>query len=168
VMGANGVREKDGQQLVWEMPTSNISSRTQAAEMIAGMLQEIGIQVNLTSLEQLTFIDTVRAGDYDIAWYEWAGSTADPWAYSGGLHSQYAFNVTQFGDPELDQYLDQALITLDQEERQALYDQYFDIVMDNAYVASVAFKPEVTVIRPEVAGVQFPGGRLLFESVYFE
>jgi peptide/nickel transport system substrate-binding protein len=165
VMGANGIREKDGQPLVWNMPVSNIPSRQQASEMVAGMLSEIGIGVEMQGMEQLTFIDTVRAGNYDIAWYEWAGSTSDPWAYSGGLHSEYAFNVTQFGDPTLDALLDQALVTPDREERQAFYDEYFDLVMENAYVASVAFKPEVTVVRPEVEGVQFPGGRLLFESV---
>jgi|GEM_PF-1482564 peptide/nickel transport system substrate-binding protein len=165
VMGPDGIREKDGQQLVWSMPTSNIPSRQQASEMVAGMLSEIGIGIEMQGMDQLTFIDTVRAGNYDIAWYEWAGSTSDPWAYSGGLHSEYAFNVTQFGDPTLDSLLDQALVIQDREARQALYDEYFSIVMENAYVASVAFKPEVTVIRPEVEGVQFPGGRLLFESV---
>lgn len=166
VMGANGVREKDGVPLVWQMPVSSIPSRQQASEMVAGMLSEIGIQVELQSMEHLTYLDSVRAGNYDIAWYEWAGSTSDPWAYSGGLASNYAFNVTQFGDPELDAYLNEALVTIDRDARQQLYDDYFAIVMDNAYVASVAFKPEVTVVRPEVEGVQFPGGRLLFESVY--
>jgi peptide/nickel transport system substrate-binding protein len=166
VRGADGIRVKDGQRLEWDMPASSIPSRQQAAEMIAGMLGDIGIQVNLRVMDQLTFIDTSRAGNYDIVWYEWAGSTSDPWAYSGGLHSQYAFNVTQFGDPELDRYLDEALVTLDRETRQQLYNEYFTIIQENAYVASVAFKPEVTAIRPEVGGVQFPGGRLLFDSAY--
>lgn len=168
LIGDDGIREKDGEKLIWDMPSSSIPSRQQASEMIVGMLSDVGIQANLQVMEHLTYLDSVRAGEYDIAWWEWAGSTSDPWAYSGGLHSQYAWNPTQFGDPELDAYLDAALVSLDREERTNLYNEYFMEVMENAYVASVAFKPGVSVARPEVAGIQFPGGRLLFESVYFE
>ena len=168
VMGDDGTREKDGEKLSWDMPSSNIPSRQQASEMIVGMLHDVGIQANLQVMEHLTFLTSVRAGEYDIAYWEWAGSTSDPWAYSGGLHSNYAWNPTQFGDPELDQYLDAALVSLDRDERKALYNEYFTEVMENTYLANIAFKPAVAASRPEVHGVQFLGGRLLFESTYIE
>ena len=168
VMGDDGIREKDGEKLTWDMPSSNIPSRQQASEMIVGMLHDVGIQANLQVMEHLTFLNSVRAGEYDIAYWEWAGSTSDPWAYSGGLHSNYAWNPTQFGDPELDQYLDRALVSLDRDERKELYKSYFTEVMANTYLANIAFKPAVAASRPEVHGVQFLGGRLLLESTYIE
>ena len=55
------------------------------------------------------------------------------------------------------------LVSLDRDERKALYNSYFTEVMANTYLANIAFKPAVAASRPEVNGVQFLGGRLLFE-----
>lgn len=166
VPGSDGIRAKGGVKLSWDMPTSSIPSRTQASESIAGMLRAIGIEAKLRTMDNLTHTTIVRKGEFDIAYWEWAGSSSDPWSYSGGLHSKYAWNPSQWGDPNLDVYLDKALVSLDRTERKNLYDQWFTAIMNDARLVSIAFKPAVFVSRPDIAGFEVPGGRLFVNAAY--
>lgn len=164
VRGPDGIRAKNGQRLVWDMPADSIPSRLRAAEIIASMLAEIGIQVNIRSMDSAAFTATARGGDHHLAWFQWAGSTADPWVAAGDLHCNYAWNIAQFCDPELDKIVDEALVTLDQDRRKELYDRFFTHVQEQSYYVAVGHLPAVFVARPEVEGVRIVGGRLLFNE----
>jgi peptide/nickel transport system substrate-binding protein len=164
VRGADGVRAKDGERLVWDMPADSIPSRLRAAEIIAAMLNEIGIQVNIRSMDSTAFTDTARGGDHHLAWFQWAGSTFDPWVAAGDLHCNYAWNIAQYCDPELDALVEEALVSQDQERRQELYDAFFTRVQEEAFYVAVGHLPAVFVARPEIEGVRIVGGRLLFNE----
>jgi peptide/nickel transport system substrate-binding protein len=164
VMGDDGVRAKDGERLEWEMPADSIPSRLRAAEIIASMLSEIGIQVNIRSMDSSAFTSTARGGDHHLAWFQWAGSTSDPWVAAGDLHCDYAWNIAQHCDPEVDALIDAARSSLDQERRQELYDELFTYVQEQAFYVTVGHLPAVFLSRPEVEGVRILGGRLLFSE----
>lgn len=165
-VGADGIREKDGQKLVWDMPADTITSRLEAAEAVAGMLKQIGIQANIRPMNQLTLSDTTRKGEYDIVWWEWAGSSTDPWSYNGGLGCKYAFNLSQYCNEEMDKLLAQALVETDREKRKALYKPFFTQLQDQALVATVAHRPTLFFARPEANGVFIQGGRLMFHGTW--
>ncbi len=164
VRGSDGVRAKDGERLVWEMPADSIPSRLRAAEIVTAMLSDIGIQVNIRSMDSSAYTATARGGDHHLAWFQWAGSTADPWVAAGDLHCNYAWNIAQYCNPELDELVDEARVSLDQERRQELYDQFFTHVQEQAYYVAVGHLPAVFMARPEVEGVRIVGGRLLFNE----
>jgi len=162
--GADGVRAKDGERLVWEMPADSIPSRLRAAEIIASMLADIGIQVNIRSMDSAAFTAAARGGEHHLAWFQWAGSTADPWVAAGDLHCRYAWNIAQYCNPELDAIVEEALVSLDQGRRQQLYDEFFTFVQEQSFYAAVGHLPAVFVARPEVRDVRIVGGRLLFNE----
>lgn len=164
VRGADGVRAKDGERLEWDMPADSIPSRLRAAEIIASMLSDIGIQVNIRSMDSAAFTAAARGGEHDLAWFQWAGSTADPWVAAGDLHCTYAWNIAQYCNPELDVIVDEARTTVDPERRKVLYDEFFTFVQEEAIYVAVGHLPAVFVQRPEVEGVRIVGGRLLFNG----
>lgn len=162
--GSDGIRAKDGERLVWGMPADSIPSRLRAAEIIASMLSEIGIQVNIRSMDSAAFTAAARGGDHHLAWFQWAGSTVDPWVAAGDLHCTYAWNIAQYCNPELDEIVNEALVSLDEARRRVLYDQFFTFVQAEALYTAVGHLPAVFVSRPEVQGVRIVGGRLLFNE----
>lgn len=162
--GSDGIRTREGERLVWEMPADSIPSRLRAAEIIAAMLSEIGIQVNIQSMDSAAFTATARGGDHHLAWFQWAGSTSDPWVAAGDLHCNYAWNIAQYCNPELDALVDEALVSLDQDRRQEIYDEFFTYVQEQSFYVAVGHLPAVFVARPEVEGVRIVGGRLLFNE----
>lgn len=164
VRGADGIRAKDGERLVWDMPADSIPSRLRAAELIAAMLADIGIQVEIRSMDSTAFTAAARGGEHHLAWFQWAGSTADPWVAAGDLHCTYAWNIAQYCNPELDLLVDEARVSLDQNRRQQLYDEFFTFVQEQSFYAAVGHLPAVFVARPEVEGVRIVGGRLLFNE----
>lgn len=166
--GPDGIRVKDGERLEWDMPADSIPSRLRAAEIIASMLAEIGIQVNIRSMDSAAFTAAARGGEHHLAWFQWAGSTADPWVAAGDLHCTYAWNIAQYCNPELDTIIDEARTTVDSERRQELYDEFFTFVQEQAYYVAVGHLPAVFVQRPEVEGVRIVGGRLLFNEASIE
>jgi peptide/nickel transport system substrate-binding protein len=159
--GADGIRAKDGERLVWDMPAESIPSRLRAAEIISSMLAEIGIEVNIRSMDSAAFTATARGGDHHLAWFQGAGSTADPWVAAGDLHCAYAWNIAQYCNPELDALVEEALVSLDQDRRAEIYDEFFTTVQEESYYVAVGHLPAVFVARPEVEGVRIVGGRLL-------
>ncbi|MDX2004660.1 MAG: ABC transporter substrate-binding protein [Meiothermus sp.] len=162
--GADGVRQKGDTRLVWDMPAETIPTRLRAAEIVSAMLREIGIQTRIRPMDPTAFSNTTRGGNYDICWFQWAGSSLDPWPYDGGLNSKYAFNVAQSNDPRLDALLDRALVTLNRQQRQRLYDQYFEIVQRESLFLTVGHLPAVFVARPEARGLRIYTNRLLMEG----
>ena len=164
VRGSDGIRAKDGERLVWDMPADSIPSRLRAAEIISSMLADIGIQVNIRSMDSSAFTATARGGDHHLAWFQWAGSTSDPWVTAGDLHCSYAWNIAQYCDPELDALVEEALVTLDQDRRQELYNEFFTFVQEESVYVAVGHLPAVFVARPEAEGVRIVGGRLLFNE----
>lgn len=166
VRGAEGIREKNGVRLIWDMPAESIPSRLRAAEIVSAMLNEIGIRTRIRVMDSTAFSNTTRGGNYDICWFQWAGSSLDAWPYDGGLNSKYAFNVTQSNDPYLDRLLDAALKSTSRRTRQGLYDQYFNIVQDQSLFITVGHLPAVFVSRPEINGVRIYTNRLLFDGAW--
>jgi peptide/nickel transport system substrate-binding protein len=166
VRGAEGIREKNGVRLVWDMPAESIPSRLRAAEIVSAMLSEIGIRTRIRVMDSTAFSNTTRGGNYDICWYQWAGSSLDAWPYDGGLNSKYAFNVAQSNDPALDRLLDTALKSTSRRTRQTIYDQYFNIVQDQSLFITVGHLPAVFVSRPEINGVRIYTNRLLLDGAW--
>nr|MBA4170819.1 hypothetical protein [Chloroflexota bacterium] len=56
------------------------------------------------------------------------------------------------------------LVSLDQDRRQELYDEFFTFVQEESFYVAVGHLPAVFIARPEVEGVRIVGGRLLFNE----
>ena len=117
---ASGV---DPSTLSFPIITSN-DTRRRAGEVIQANLQEIGINVELESMDLATYLSATSEGDYTAAIGGWTSNVLLD-CLIGVYHSSgiNASNKTRISDPELDALIDEAGVTLDEEERNAILEQ---------------------------------------------
>lgn len=101
-----------------EMPlvcASDEDLRTGA--IIQANLAELGINVELVSMDGATWISSYNSGDYTAGLTQLAQRTMQQWLTTI-YHSKFinATNGARVNDPKVDEYLDLAAITLDEEE----------------------------------------------------
>lgn len=140
VMGADGIREKDGQQLVVRFPVStNQSTAAEQSlfEQIQANTRGIGFDVQLEPVDLGTWYAKLGANEYEAvsAPYTKVGPDVLRILYhSSGIvpaPSGYFANHAQISDPALDALLDEASDTLDEAQRSELYAQAQQIILDS-------------------------------------
>ena len=111
----DGIREFDGQPMSFEMVTNSSDSlRLRISELVAEMLAEIGIQVNVASVETATWEEAVWPGfdiangrNYQMAAWGWSAPVqANTIAVAQLVHSDPGIgflNLTGFASPEIDE-----------------------------------------------------------------
>ncbi len=148
---SDGMMEKDGKELAFElliMPTYS-----QAAQMVQGMLKDIGVNVSIQSMEAGTLIEKVSQGDYDMSFL--AYSYGDPDILTLLFHSSQigGLNHVRVQNAELDALLDKGRTTIDPEERKKVYAEVQKIIVENAYWAPIYAEKVFYVVNSRVQGV---------------
>jgi peptide/nickel transport system substrate-binding protein len=106
---------------------------TRNAEIVQQAVAQLNIDASVVPLEIGTFADNIGSGSF-----QWAatarGMRGDPSAHVVDFRSGTSNNVVWFGDgwssEELDALYDEALATVDQEDRKELYDQIQRIILE--------------------------------------
>ena len=102
----DGVRELDGEPVSFEFLVNGADSlRLRLAELISEMLAEVGIQANVTAVEQTILqeavwpgFDVVNGRNYDMAVWGWSAPVqADPVRFSNLVHSDPAIGTSNLG-----------------------------------------------------------------------
>lgn len=115
--GADGIREKDGQPLsltlVW---ITNFGPNQTSLELIQQQLKAVGIDLVLQGGTVPEYLETQKAGAFDIAWGNLSRADGDV------LRTQYskATNTIGLDDPELEALLQEQLATGDTAARNAV------------------------------------------------
>ncbi|EMF46089.1 oligopeptide ABC transporter, periplasmic oligopeptide-binding protein OppA [Planococcus halocryophilus Or1] len=90
------------------------------AEIVQAQLTEAGFNVEIETMEWATFLDTARAGEYDLTFLSWSNVTSDgsEMLYPN-FHSDNvgASNRAQYSNPEFDKLVEASRTTVDQDER---------------------------------------------------
>lgn len=104
--------------------------------------QNLGIDINIETLEEGTFYDRYGAGDFQVTWLSWFADYADPenwlpeqFATNGGL------NVLGYSNAQVDDLLTQAAVELGASQRLALYQQAHELIIQDQALTPV-FHPE--------------------------
>lgn len=116
--GADGIRVLDGQAMSYELLVQSTSTdRLRSAELIREMLNEVGIEVKISSMESDSLdakvwpdYDVAQGRNYDMSMWGWSA----PVMLSSGLIAQLLYsdpaegplNVVGFADPDTDAALD--------------------------------------------------------------
>jgi peptide/nickel transport system substrate-binding protein len=111
---------------------STPQDRSQIAQVIKEQLQQLNITVNVEPLEIGTFAENVGNGNF-----EWAstarGMRGDPSGFVVDFSSGNGLHDVMFGEgwsnDELDQLYDEALVTLDVEQRLKMYRRIQEIII---------------------------------------
>ncbi|MBY0115688.1 nickel ABC transporter substrate-binding protein [Paenibacillus sp. FSL L8-0435] len=164
-MPANGsVREKDGQQLEFEMIFDKTDPIQKAmAETIQAEWSELGVKVNLTGLELTVQIKRLKANDFDLYfWYNY-GAPYDPHSFINVVASPgFGISETLSALPmkkELDEQVHAALSSTDETKRQELYGSILTTLQEQSAIVPISYVKKTAVYQKEISNFIFPANR---------
>ena len=138
---ASQLLDAGGQPVEFSIITSSSNSqRMKMATLLQDDLAHLGMQVHIVPLEFRALIDRVfQSFNYDAAIMALGGGDADPnpemnvWAYSGTSHLWHLGETQPATDweRELDQLMQQQMVTLDYARRKKLYDRAQQLIAEN-------------------------------------
>jgi peptide/nickel transport system substrate-binding protein len=134
-MGANGVREKNGQPLKFGILSSTTSlTRKQYAVLLQDQFRQLGAETTIENLDGQTFENRSRAGDFDLLLWTWTTDPAvagylETWGTSG-IGDQGA-NVQRYSNKTVDALLDSAAAALNPDRSKALARRAFQTIADD-------------------------------------
>jgi peptide/nickel transport system substrate-binding protein len=133
--------------------SSSNAQRSQMATLIQDDLKQLGMAVQVVSLEFRAATDRVtQSHDFDIALMGLAGSDVDPtpstsvWMSNGQTHLWHLGEkkpATPW-EAEIDQLMQKQLVTLDHQQRKKLYDRVQEIVAEQSPMVFLA-SPHILV-----------------------
>ncbi|QQS15519.1 MAG: hypothetical protein IPK84_04085 [Candidatus Moraniibacteriota bacterium] len=130
-LGDDGVREKDGVHLEFDIATPNWDELVKTAHMIENEWNAIGAHITVTVLENVSDAQrTIRSRDYSALLYGLA-TTFEPDPYSFWHSSQTGeleHNFALFSDKRADELLSNAREELDADARSGMYREFQEIL----------------------------------------
>lgn len=117
--GSDGVRQRDGQSLVFELITDGAADRLAAAQEIARQWSLIGVTITIQQLEAPELQRRLAAHEFSIAIHAWQRLGADPDIYELWHSSQaeQGRNYAGLEDDEIDRLISSARQDVDMETR---------------------------------------------------
>ncbi|MBT6155383.1 MAG: ABC transporter substrate-binding protein [Planctomycetaceae bacterium] len=122
----DGILDKDGEKFAFELifPPGSASAAARAA-IIQKSYKDAGIQMSIRNYEWASFIDKVKAKDYDAVNLGWAMALeSDPfqiWHGSQAGADKRGSNHVSFSDPQADELIEMLRLTLDKEKRMRIH-----------------------------------------------
>ena len=156
----NGVLEKDGKKFEVELvvPTGN-KSREQSAPIIQQNLKDIGITVNISTMDVASAMaKTEGEGDYDMALLGFTlevdpGDADRYWSSSIANGSQ--FNFSNFINSKSDELIDKATKTVDRDERKQIYAEWAQLINEEAPYVFLYSQNDVRAYNPKLEGYKY-------------
>jgi ABC-type transport system substrate-binding protein len=160
-----------GTTVVLYHPTERYPQDALVADAVRAQVQEIGLNVELRTLEWTQYVPHVRrtkddGNDIQFAMLGWGTVTMDAdYGLFALFHSSEhppGFNGAFYSNPEVDALLEEARSTLDTEARLAAYDRAISIIWEDAPWLFLYSEIQVTAIRNNVSGfIVHPAERLI-------
>lgn len=131
VMGDNGVREKDGEELhIVHLALTSVRS---VAEVVQSQLSEIGVDVELLVQDNPAQQQSGQEGIHNLVWTQWSGvDPGDLWKIYKSSEIGSGWNFAHYNNPELDELFDQGAAENDEEARKEIYSRIQMILMEDA------------------------------------
>ncbi|MDL2266602.1 peptide-binding protein [Desulfovibrio sp. OttesenSCG-928-G15] len=134
VMGKSGLLEKDGRPFSFTLLTNQGNEqRLTTAVMIQSQLKQIGVEVNIRSLEWAAFLKQfVMPGLFDAIILGWT-LPVDPDGYDVWHSSRIGqgLNVISYANAQADACLEEGRSTLDKAVRKKAYDRFQEILHED-------------------------------------
>ncbi|MBA2692076.1 MAG: ABC transporter substrate-binding protein [Rubrobacter sp.] len=162
---------------LWYMPIPRpyMPNARGVAQAMQNDLEEVGINVELVTREWGTYLDETGRGEHDMCILGWTGDNGDPDNFlnvllsSRGATETDAQNVAYYQNPELDEILDNAAETIDEDERRELYAEAQQIIYEDAPWAPIEYAEPPLGFQANVSGYEpSPTGGEGFNSVQLD
>lgn len=156
--------DRTGQQVEFTVVASSSNAqRMKMATLLQDDLSHLGIQVDVVPLDFRAMIDRVfQSFDYEAAIMGLGGGDADPnpemnvWLSNGTTHLWH-MNETQPATPwerEIDQLMNDQMVTLDYRQRKKLYDRVQQIISEQLPFIFLATPNILAAAKSEVGNFQ--------------
>jgi len=112
--------------------TSNKGNYVLMAEVVQAQLEEAGFKVEIETMEWAAFLDTARAGKFDLTFLSWSNVTGDgsemlyPNFHSANIGNS---NFAQYNNPAFDKLVDESRTTTDQAKRLDYLNQANEVML---------------------------------------
>lgn len=165
-IGSDGLLAKGGEKFKFDfLFGAGIPEHERVALIYQQSLKQLGIEMNLKTLEWTVFIKQINEGNFDAVYMAWTSSLdGDPYQI---WHSSQAVkggsNRIAFKNARADELLERARKTLDRPKRNELYKEFSKILADEQPYTFVFERPALTIIDRRFEGV-LPVGKLGLDS----
>jgi oligopeptide transport system substrate-binding protein len=138
---------------VLEIQTKNDNIWRAVAEAIQEMWKrELGIQVEIVSLEQKTWMSNSQALNYEVNLYRWIGDYNDPSTFLYLFKSGSGNNNTGWASADYDRLNNEADRAADPATRNALMQKAEALLLNEAPIAPIYYGTRTYLIQPYVKG----------------
>ncbi|HEX8635049.1 MAG TPA: ABC transporter substrate-binding protein [Pyrinomonadaceae bacterium] len=151
----DGPKARFAEPLSFKISASNAVVR-QFSGVIQNSLREVGIPVNIETLEDNTLREAQRNGQYQLTAGRWVGGNQDPiflrdlFTYlTGG-----SFNRGRFRNPELDRILGEAVNTADRAKAKTLYASAQDLISREMPMLPLWYTNNMVIARKHVGNIK--------------
>ncbi|MEW8956146.1 glutathione ABC transporter substrate-binding protein [Clostridium sp.] len=150
--------------------TNDNPLRTQIAQIVQANLKDIGIEVEIVSLEWGTYLERTSKGEHDMFILGWTTVTGDA---DYGLYPLYhskqhgsAGNRSFYTNKEVDDLLDKAKTSTNPEERKELYDKAVTKITEEVPDIMLYYKKQNVGMQKKVEGFKLsPAGHHSLKNV---
>ena len=154
----DGILDKDGKAFEFTILTNQGNDqRIKTATIIQQQLAEIGIKVNIRTVEWAAFIkEFVHTGNFDALILGW-NILQDPDLYDVWHSSKIGnggLNFTGFSNAEVDAILEEARSTLDQSRRKVLYDRFQEILHEEQPYCFLYAPQALPIVNRRIQGIE--------------
>ena len=116
--------------------------------------QNLGIEIEIQSVESSTYGDLWYEGDFDLTLFDWFADYADP---ENWLPQQFAtdggFNVAGYSNSQVDDLLARAATELDAAVRIQLYEDAHKLIIEDQAVSPIYHPERNYLVKNKVAGL---------------
>ena len=175
VVGADKIREKDGQKLNLDLLYNSDSVTEKAiAEYLQSEYQKIGISLNIHGEEEQSYRDNMKAGNFDMVFNICWGTPYDPQsslaAMRAPVYGDYAAQLGLEDKAEIDQAITDILISTDEQKRQDLYTFVLTRLHEDAVYIPLTYECNKAIYRSDLKGFHFTQTQyeVPFADFYFE
>ena len=175
VVGADKIRERDGQQLNIDLLYNSDSVTEKAiAEYLQSEYQKIGISLNIHGEEEQSYRDNMKAGNFDMVFNICWGTPYDPQsslaAMRAPVYGDYAAQLGLEDKADIDQAITDILVSTDETKRQELYTFVLTRLHEDAVYIPLTYECNKAIYRSDLQGFHFTQTQyeVPFADFYFE
>ncbi len=155
-VGSDGIREKDGTRFSFTiLANSGRPERVKIAEVFQAFFKQVGVEMNIKTVEAKAYIEQWVSGDWDATIGGWI-LPADP-SFTGIYSCNGSNNMTGLCSEELDAVMEKADQTLDFADRKPLIDEAQAMLADEAFDLPIYYQASPFVMRENFAGFKGSG-----------
>ena len=175
VVGADKIRERDGQKLNIDLLYNSDSVTEKAiAEYLQSEYQKIGISLNIHGEEEQSYRDNMKAGNFDMVFNICWGTPYDPQsslaAMRAPVYGDYAPQLGLEDKADIDQAITDILVSTDETKRQELYTFVLTRLHEDAVYIPLTYECNKAIYRSDLQGFHFTQTQyeVPFADFYFE